>query len=238
MHMEIIVNHLTRMQRGCVCAAGVDIATGTHVRPVWALGQLGTDMLARNGGPFDMAVKVDLGKVRHCGHPPELEDYDFNLAQATSHGKVPKKEFWELLSSVAKSRLSELFGPNLRTRARGKCVLDRGKGLASLGCLVTDEPSRLYVMERSRNSPRIQMKLTDGEFDLDLRVTDIRLYKDNHVTPDKKKVRKVARHFDGRKEIILSVCLTRPFQGPESKPVHWLQVNNIHIKDYATWQLR
>ena len=226
------------MQKGYVCAAGVDIATGTHVRPVWALGRLGTDMLERNGGVFDMAVKVDLGNVRHCGCAPELEDHDFNPAKATACGKVPKKEFWEMLKDMAKPSLSELFGPNLRTRHGGKGILDEGKGLASLGCLITDETPRLYVTKWPRNEPKIKMKLTDGEFDLDLRVTDIRLYKNDHVTPDRKKVSQVAWHIDGRKEIIISVGLTRPFQGSEPKPVHWLQVNNIHIKDYATWQLR
>jgi hypothetical protein len=34
--MQIVINHLTRMQRGFMCVAGVDLATGRHVRPVLA----------------------------------------------------------------------------------------------------------------------------------------------------------------------------------------------------------
>jgi hypothetical protein len=64
--MQIIVNHLTRMQPGFICVAGVDVSSGRHVRPV--LGRrLTTDLLASKGGPFDMAELVDLGAVECCG---------------------------------------------------------------------------------------------------------------------------------------------------------------------------
>ena len=34
--MKIVVNHLTRMQPGYICVAGLDFQTNAHVRPVLA----------------------------------------------------------------------------------------------------------------------------------------------------------------------------------------------------------
>lgn len=79
--MRIIVNHLTRMQPGYICVAGVDVSNGHHVRPVLR-GRLTTDLLASKGGPFDMAALVDLGTVECCGHAPEIEDHYFNPSTA------------------------------------------------------------------------------------------------------------------------------------------------------------
>jgi len=32
--MRLLINHLTRMQAGCICAAGIDLQSGLNVRPV------------------------------------------------------------------------------------------------------------------------------------------------------------------------------------------------------------
>ena len=39
--MEILVTHLTRMKEQCICVAGIDLATGKHVRPVLERRQAG-----------------------------------------------------------------------------------------------------------------------------------------------------------------------------------------------------
>ena len=36
--MKIVVSHLTRMQRGTVCVAGLDVDSGQHVRPIPPMG--------------------------------------------------------------------------------------------------------------------------------------------------------------------------------------------------------
>jgi hypothetical protein len=53
--MQIVVNHLTRMQLGYICVAGVDVSSGQHIRPVLR-SRLNVDLLARNGGPFDLGI--------------------------------------------------------------------------------------------------------------------------------------------------------------------------------------
>ena len=82
------------------------------------------------------------------------------------------------------------------------------------------------------------MRVSDGYFQLDLGVTDIRLYGADHVTPDTKIVRRVVKRLQGGSETILSVGLTRAYaSSPDFNPVHWLQVNNVHLKDDPLWQL-
>ena len=72
--MKIVVTHLTRMQRGTVCVAGLDVETGRHVRPVQPMGVLQSRLTTPRGGPFDMATIVDLGVTRPVPSPPEVED--------------------------------------------------------------------------------------------------------------------------------------------------------------------
>jgi hypothetical protein len=62
--MKIVVTHLTRMQRGTVCVAGLGVETGQHVRPVQPMGVLQSRVTMRRGGPLDTATIVDLGLTR------------------------------------------------------------------------------------------------------------------------------------------------------------------------------
>jgi hypothetical protein len=51
-------------------------------------------------------------------------------------------------------------------------------------------------------------------------------------------MQRVAERIVGGTGLLLSVGLTRPFSNsPSSPPVHWLQVNNIHLEDDPTWRL-
>jgi hypothetical protein len=65
--MRIIVNHLTRMQPGYICVAGVDVSSGQHVRPELR-GRLTTDLLTLNGGPFDIASLFVSSLMRCSGN--------------------------------------------------------------------------------------------------------------------------------------------------------------------------
>jgi hypothetical protein len=59
-----------------------------------------------------------------------------------------------------------------------------------------------------------------------------------HVSTDEKIVREVVARIKAGEASNLSVGLTRPFGGSQFyQPVHWLQVNNIHLEGNPTWQL-
>jgi hypothetical protein len=105
--VRILVNHLTRMQPGYICVAGVDVDTLNHVRPVLRYGRLTNSLIRPNGGPLDIGSVVDLGPTVYAGHAPELEDHHFDPARATWLFDDDPDDYWELLTRVARGRSSQ-----------------------------------------------------------------------------------------------------------------------------------
>lgn len=236
--VKIIISHLTRMQKGFICVAGVDLATGRHVRPVLR-SQMRKELLTRYGGPFDMGRIVDLGWTKHVGTPPETEDCLFHRSEVRALGDMPADEFWQRLQSLAKTKLGAIFGERLLPRGRCSYAVDAGQGSASLGCYLTTAHPRLFIERRGPSSRgRIRIAFTSGSYGFELSVTDIRLYGEDHVTPDAKIVERTAERLQADPLAILGVGLTRAFRGePDEPALHWLQVNNIHFQDEPCWRL-
>ncbi len=236
--MKIVVNHLTRMQQGYICVSGLNLGACNHIRPILGGTRLSTSLLKRNGGPFDMAEVVDLGTVKPSPQNPEVEDHIFDPAKTKGIGSLKSAGFWTLLTKVAERKLVSIFGEDLVMRGAESCGVDVGKGVASLGCLIPTGPPEIYLKEREGKTDQIRIRVSDGCFDLDLGVTDIRLYSNDHQTPNKRLVKRIAERIGVEKVVILSVGLTRPFTSLSGfPPIHWLQVNNIHLKSEPTWQL-
>jgi hypothetical protein len=232
--MKIIVNHLTRMRPGYICVAGLDVATGRHVRPVLDHRNLGTALLARHGGPFDIGAQVDLERTHYAGQPPETEDYHFEPRYAQRQGYATPGEFWAWLDRVAQPHLREIFGPALSLQGQG-CVVAPGTGTTSLGCLRALRPPLLRLTEQGR----IRCLLPSRTGTLDLGVTDLRLYsyEGGQYQPRPAVIAQVAARLERGVQAILSVGLGRPWQKLDgSAPLHWLQVNNLHLADDPLWR--
>ena len=230
--VQILINHLTRMQPGHVCVAGVDVHTLKHVRPVLRYGRLTTDHLRRNGGPLDIASVVDLGPTAYAGRAPEVEDYYFNSAGATWLFDDDPNDYWEFLNQVADKSLTMIFGPDLE-QGEGSCTLEVGEGFASLGCLTPEEQPWVYVDHRGT----VRMVLECITPSADLAVTDLRLYERDHKTPRVDLVTDVQRRIKAGVEVILSVGLTRAWRKQnDTAERHWLQINNIHLEDHPLWR--
>lgn len=223
--MRIIVNHVTRMDAGYICVAGLNVSDGRHIRPV--LNQrLTTDLLAANGGPFALASLVDLGTVTPRRNPPEVEDHLFNPSHVRVIRTVADEQFWQVLQSVAQKSIVDIFGSAIKPFGRG-CVVDKGNGKASLGCLIPASSPRLYVNDYDK----IRIDLTDGNFRVDLSVTDIRLCEADHKTPKLNLISQFNARMQRGVPVILSVGLTRAWRQPgDTMERHWLQVNNIHLQ--------
>ena len=232
--MRLIINHLTRMQPGFVCVAGIDPATGRHVRPELH-GRIRTNMLVPNRGPFDIAVEVELGRVRPQPSPPEVEDC---LVTASALHKVrvlPADEFWRLLESTAKPRLVEIFGTGF-CRHGNTWVIEPDTGEASLGCLVPQAAPVLKVcVEEHQGQPkqRIRCHVQDQDGECFPPVTDLRLYCADQKTPRYDLVADLNRRMKTGAPAILSVGVTRRMKDDK----HWFQVNNLHLGDNPIWQL-
>ncbi len=231
--MQILVNHLTRMQPGYVCVAGVDVDTLNHVRPVLRYGRLTTGLLKPNGGPLDIGAVVDLGPTTDAGHPPEVEDHRFDPARAAWLFDDTPDDFWDSLEEVARGSLEGIFGPDLELWDESGTV-DVGGGRASLGCLKPEGRPWLYVDHRGA----VRMVLDRPIPSVDLVVNDLRLYERDGRTPRRDLVVAVQRRLEAGVETILSVGLTRPWRKRgDSAERHWLQVNNIHLRDDPLWRL-
>jgi hypothetical protein len=231
--MRILVNHLTRMQPGYFCAAGVDLETETHVRPVLRRGRLTTDLLSTNDGPFDIGSVLDLGPTTDVGHAPELEDRRFDPAGVRWLRDDEPQDFWKALDRVARENLEDIFGPALELWDESGTV-DVGEGHASLGLLKPEKQPWMYVDHRGT----VRLVLDYLLPSVDLSVTDLRLYERDGRTPRRDLVQSLQKRLEAGVEVILSVGLTRPWQKRnDDAERHWLQLNNIHLKDDPLWQL-
>ena len=142
------------------------------------------------------------------------------------------------MTQISEPKLLNIFGEDLIAIGSSSCGVEVGKGAASLGCLMPKPYPRLYVRMRSDRPDQIRMRFNDGDFHLDCSVTDIRLYRDDHVTPNERLVQRVVGRLQSDVEVILGMGLTRAYASrADFDPVHWLQVNNIHLQDDPTWQL-
>jgi hypothetical protein len=236
--MKIAITDITRMQRGYFCVAGVNVDTGERVRPVQPMGRLRDLFSIRHRGPFEMATVIDLGRTRPVPAPPEVEDHEFTPEHARLVRQIEPELFWELLGHLAKPTLRAQFGAALRPTGRDRAIVDEGNGVASLGCLAPTGRVRLVAERRAGGSASLRLRFSDGSLSLSLSVTDLRLWADDHVTPRWDLVRAIIDKLDRGVPCLLSVGLTRPFAAREGeRPVHWLQVNNIHLEDDPCWRL-
>lgn len=221
------------MQPGYICVAGIDLQNYKHVRPVLARGRLTTDLLKREGGPFDIAVVVDLGATRPHRDPPETEDHVFDPNQTVAVKELGANQFWKLIKSVSRRTLAEIFGDQLKVQSTG-CAIKEGAGSGSLGTLLAVKPPEIFI----NGWGKLRARVSDGAFDVDLSVTDLRFYKENQQSPRAKVVENLQRRINKGIGVILSVGLARAFQAKgDTARRHWLQVNNIHLDDDPTWQV-
>ena len=95
--MKIVVNHLTRMQRGYICVAGINPDTGHHVRPIPENDRPRRTQLLRRlahrADPFAKHLQIDL-VVEHLflGIPAERVDPLRVLEDGECRGTVPRGE--------------------------------------------------------------------------------------------------------------------------------------------------
>jgi hypothetical protein len=133
--------------------------------------------------------------------------------------------------------LSGIFGNDLIQIGQSSCGTDKGMGEISLGYFLPNCMPTLYISPRHGEPDQSRMKVSDGAVKLDLSVTDIRLYQNDHITPNNELVNHIAGKLR-KSNVVLSVGLTRASQShPSFSPVHWLQVNNIHLQENPVWQL-
>ena len=121
-------------------------------------------------------------------------------------------------------------------------LLRRGRGTGrGLARVLPGQPAAcdLALQRRDVQSRgRVRMEFQSGEHEFSLGVTDIRLYCDDHVTPDPEVIERVGRRLeeDTGRDSGCGPDASVPGQ-PDEPALHWLQVNNIHFADQPCWRL-
>jgi hypothetical protein len=220
------------MQSGYICVAGVDMKTMVHVRPVQRSGRLPVALAGSAGGPFAIAAFVDLGVTQSASSPPETEDLIFNPAQIRLLRTLGPTDFWNLLKTISKNRLQDIFGPALHPQSNGAAV-DESQGTTSLGCLRPAAPPRLFINPWGK----LRANITEGSYVVELSVTDLRMYEPDQKTPRSNVMTALQKRIDAGTGVLLSVGLARAYQASnDTERRHWLQINNLHLEDDPTWQ--
>jgi hypothetical protein len=232
--MQLLINHLTRMQPGWICAAGIDRATGRHIRPVAGHG-LPNSLLDRHGGPLRLGAVVELGRSEFCGTVPEIEDRRFHIENMTAIQYCHDRDLYRACQEFAEPSLKDIFGDDLEwlyheatswSAGRGTAAVEQHRGIRSLGCYWAASAQLLIIEKEERR--RVRMRFLEGELAFDVPVTDYRLYLDDQSTPHEQAVAEFAARMADQSETLVAVGLSRAYRNTDHQPSrHWLQVNNI-----------
>jgi hypothetical protein len=230
--MQIVVNHVTRMDAPRICAAGIEPQSLKHVRPTTPpTDRLTRKLLREEGGPFGMGAVVDLGEVAPTPSPPEVEDHRFRTANAGHIEDLAGDEFLALLDKMSSSTLADAFGPALERVGGWKLATERGAGDCSLAVVAAKERPKVAVDPRFG---RLQLRFADVEPPAYVPVNDIRFYESDHRTIKESVVEDVRRRLRKGIGAYLMFGLARPYKAPhDDRERHWLQLNGICLEDRA-----
>ncbi len=225
--MHLIINHLTRMQPGFFCAAGIDLKSGLHVRPILDTG-LRTELLSREGGPFELGATLDFGPMRFVGTTPEIEDRKFDVERLRVIEPANSEKMLAGCMQTAKSSLREIFKGDM-IRVGTTLAVPENAGLYSLGCCWVEKPSLEVVTEGEPH--RLRLKWYEQNYRVSVGVADIRFYQSDHRTLKLDEVLQLQQSLEQSERVLLSVGLSRPYRkSDQDRPFHYLQVNNIHAE--------
>jgi hypothetical protein len=227
--MEIIVNHVTRMTSGSrICVAGINPASGEHVRPVTPASDLITRALLREeGGPFGPGALVELGPVRARPDPPETEDHEFATERARHVEDLTDETYLGLLDRVAHPDIPSAFGPELIAVRARKLAIPAGQGSRSLAVVTLAKPQLQVKFQK------LYLKLDLPDAPADLRVTDVRFYEPDHKTVKRVLVNDVNRRLAARVPAYTMLGLARAMADSDGGYVHWLMANGLCLADRA-----
>lgn len=225
--MQLLINHLTRMQPGYICAAGIELKTGLHVRPV-VVGGMTTSLLTSHGGPFQLGATLDLGPTKFVGKTPEIEDREFDPSLIQVLEPVNRTKMIEHCARVAKTKLTEIFTTEIAKNG-STYALTAHAGLYSLGCYWAISPRLVILTDFDGQTQRLKLVWREADQELSVGVADIRFYEVDHRSLHRDRVAEAQVWLASSAYVLLSLGLSRPYRRSENdQALHWLQVNNIH----------
>ncbi len=232
--MQIVVNHLTRMNEGRICVAGINPVSRRHVRPVSELGEtFDRGLLAANGAELRVTALVDLGDVSPHPDPPHSEDHLTSLTEIHLVRYLDRAEYLRALESVRVDSLADAFGQELHHSGRS-FTLKEGAGSRSLAVLRKNTREIRVEIEKyhttGEEKVRLACRLAGKEANLAL--TDLPLYKSDQAL-DREMIGKLQGQLAQANSCYLMLGLGRAWSPDpnQTEPVHWLQANGIAVAD-------
>jgi hypothetical protein len=211
-----------------ICVAGIETETKAHLRPVTDRDQpLTRDLLATEGGPFELGAVIELGDMVPRPTPPHVEDRRFRLAVAERIRRLSEDEYLGLIDEVSFDEVGEAFGPALQRR-KWKYAVDLDQGECSLACVRTHDAPDIEIDRYGKPT----FRFNDPEKPAYLRVTDLRLFQPDQRTPRPDVVEDVRGRLREGVRAWIVLGLSRPFlaKGDDAER-SWLQVNGLCLED-------
>ncbi len=235
--MQIVVTHLIRAPQVSISVAGVDPQQGRFYRLQSPQGRIAPALLEQQGGPFALGNVLELLLRPTVSPAPRIEDRLFDPARVRVLHRLPAEQFWTLLEQLARPTFRALFGPQLRKVGRDGCGADLGQGGPSLGCW---RPRRATLWSEVRDQ-RLQarMRVGDGQLEADVPVKDVRLHRDDFLTPWQPRVDALSQRLQSGEEHLLSLALSERHEtSTEPAGAHWLEVDNLFFRHDPYWEFR
>lgn len=214
----------------CICAAGIELRAGEHLRPVVPKPErLGRDLLAESGGPFELGAVVELGEVRPQPAPPAIEDHLFRPERARRIARLDSGKYLELIDAISHRNLRNAFGPDLKRRGERKYATDLGKGERTLACVKPRGPLALEI----DGFGRLNLRFEEAGRTANAPVTDLRFFEQDQETLRHALIDDVsARLRAGDVEVWVMFGLGRRWKASrDNAERHWLQVNGLCLED-------
>jgi hypothetical protein len=221
-----------------ICVAGIEVETGIHIRPIVGRQDILEYNMVGQDQLFRLGRIIDLGWCIQRGQPPEVEDVFFKPRNAVLVQDLLVNEFWQRLEEVAESSLEAIFGNELQSIGR-TFALGQGEGRASLGEL-RSKGVRLEL-RHSDDGPKLRARFEcPGLVTVpSVPVTDLRFFTQSNGSyiVQTELVDRINGRLESEDHVILSVGLSRAWSASsEGEPMHWLQINSIHLESDPLWK--
>ena len=201
--------------------AGVDLATGQHVRPMPAPADAKALLARFHGGPVRHGrVDPDLGWTKVHGHAAGERRLPVPSQRSVMLGDMPAGEFWDRLRRWPDQARRD-FRPGLDAPRPIPMPWTWAKG--SLRWAAISRPAARTCSSNAGNPSSgrsIRIQFQSGQYEFELSVTDIRLYRDGSRHPGSGRGRRRPSGCRPRNPVIFGRRLDGPFLQlhPTSRP--------------------
>lgn len=224
---QILVTEVTRMSGGLVCVAGIDLHTGSTVRPLQPAGSNWEEAKWVKTGYMLVGNILSLvpAKAGNSDYPHATED--FRVARVTRLGVSSSADLYSACEETADGSIEAIFDDTL---IEGKYII-AGAKCRSLGCIML--PKR--ALKASEFYDKVQISYRDGSgLWHNLTVTELATKNAGNAAAGAAALGVRLANANAAKPIALRIGLARAWDGGDQgyKPKRcYVQLNGVIIPE-------